>query len=70
MPIRYTDDPAALDAVQPNNVPEQYIIFFSSRGEDGGLWCPVRALSLHRYIRRVLHTAHLCGTRLAHDAVY
>ncbi|KAJ3531998.1 hypothetical protein NM688_g7490 [Phlebia brevispora] len=39
MPLRYTEDPASLDSVK--HVPEQYIIFYSSRDKDGKLWCPV-----------------------------
>ena len=40
MPLRAitTADPALLATV-----PEEYLIFFSSRDESGKLWCPVRA---------------------------
>ncbi len=42
MPLRYTEDPADLNAVK--NAPEQYIVFYSSRDKDGKMWCPVRTL--------------------------
>lgn len=43
MPLRYTEDPASLELVK--DVPEQYIIFYSSRDADGNLWCPVSSLN-------------------------
>ncbi len=39
MPLRYTEDPASLESVK--DISEKYIVFYSSRGEDGKLWCPV-----------------------------
>ena len=39
MPLRYTDDPASLESL--NNIPEEYVIFYSSRDENGRMWCPV-----------------------------
>ncbi|PSR71085.1 hypothetical protein PHLCEN_2v13054 [Hermanssonia centrifuga] len=38
MPLRYTEDPASLESVK--DISEKYIVFYSSRGEDGKLWCP------------------------------
>jgi hypothetical protein len=42
MPLRYTEDPAPLASVY--DVSEKYIIFYSSRDEDGKMWCPVRII--------------------------
>lgn len=39
MPIRYTRDPATPEDVK--DAPEEFIVFYSSRDEDGRLWCPV-----------------------------
>lgn len=43
MPIRTTEDPAKLESVETAS--EKYLIFYSSRNEQGKLWCPVRILS-------------------------
>ena len=39
MPIRHSDDPASPETVK--DVPEDFIVFYSSRDEDGKMWCPV-----------------------------
>ena len=39
MPLRYTEDPAAVATVKAAS--EQYLIFYSSRDVHGKLWCPV-----------------------------
>ncbi|KAI0094461.1 hypothetical protein BDY19DRAFT_988302 [Irpex rosettiformis] len=39
MPLRYTEDPATVETVKTAS--EKYLIFYSSRGENGKLWCPV-----------------------------
>ena len=39
MPLRYTEDPASLQSAK--DIPEQYVIFYSSRDENGRMWCPV-----------------------------
>lgn len=44
MPIRISEDPAQLSDVR--DAPEKFLVFFSSRNEEGNLWCPVRDLFL------------------------
>ncbi|CAL1694528.1 unnamed protein product [Somion occarium] len=38
MPLRATQDPADVESVK--DVPEKFLVFFSSRDETGRLWCP------------------------------
>ena len=40
MPLRYTEDPASLQSAK--DIPGQYVIFYSSRDQNGRMWCPVR----------------------------
>lgn len=40
MPLRLSEDPAQV--AQIREASEKFLVFYSSRDEEGKMWCPVR----------------------------
>jgi len=48
MPLRTAEDPLELKSW--DDIPERFVIFFSSRNDDGKMWCPVSTVIINSIV--------------------